>query len=52
MKAGRFGEWTIIPYQFPKSIAIAGNLAAIELFFAELSDLQSPRIPVTQVFIA
>jgi aspartyl-tRNA(Asn)/glutamyl-tRNA(Gln) amidotransferase subunit C len=33
MKAGHFGEWTIIPYQFPKSIAIAGNLAAIGLFF-------------------
>ena len=35
-QTGRFGQWTIIPYQFPKSMAIAGNLAANQQFFRGL----------------
>ena len=46
MEAERFGQWTIIPYQFPKSMWIAGNLNANEQFFAELSGVPSPRFPV------
>ena len=45
MEAERFGQWTIIPYQFPKSMWIAGNLTANEQFFAELSGAPTLRFP-------
>jgi hypothetical protein len=35
-QTGLFGEWTIIPYQFPKSMSIAGNLTANQQFLRTL----------------